>query len=243
MSLRSLSLAVAVLLCGSGWVFGQASTLQLPNFSFSTVNTTVSVPDGGTTLLGGVSRAATGQTSRGVPIAGQLPGVGRLFGNRAIGQTRSVGQMSVTARIIDFEEEEAKLGINSSGGEGVPLVSSAARRDPVADRVNDKADFLSRNIGRREAPRQEPEAPAGPSVAEIAKRNAAAAETRQVEALDLYGKAQTAAAAGKLKVAKIYLDMSAKRATGELKDHVAAQQLVVQNALAGTTAPAQSAQP
>src|SRR5205809_649491 len=96
MSLRSLSLAVAVLLCGSGWLFGQASTLQLPNFSFSTVNTTVSVPDGGTALLGGVSRAATGQTSRGVPIAGKIPGVGRLFENRGIGQTRSVGQMSVT---------------------------------------------------------------------------------------------------------------------------------------------------
>ena len=50
-------------------------TVQLPTFSFTTVTTTVSVPDGGTVLLGGIKRLSEGRNEFGVPIldANSLP--------------------------------------------------------------------------------------------------------------------------------------------------------------------------
>ncbi len=46
-------------------------TVQLPTFSFVTVTTTVSVPDGGTVLLGGIKRLSEGRNEFGVPILEQ----------------------------------------------------------------------------------------------------------------------------------------------------------------------------
>ena len=71
----------------------QNTTVQLPTFNFSTVNTTVSVPDGGTALLGGIMRAAEGSTSRGVPLLGNIPYLNRLFKNRGIGRDVSASPL------------------------------------------------------------------------------------------------------------------------------------------------------
>ena len=49
------------------------TTVQLPTFSFVTVTTTVSVPDGGTVLLGGIKRLSEGRNEYGVPILDQIP--------------------------------------------------------------------------------------------------------------------------------------------------------------------------
>ena len=45
--------------------------MQLPTFSFVTVTTTVSVPDGGTVLLGGIKRLSEGRNEFGVPLLEQ----------------------------------------------------------------------------------------------------------------------------------------------------------------------------
>ena len=65
------------------WAVGQAAaqpniTVQLPTFNVTTVQTTVSVPDGGTALLGGINRLSEGSVSRGVPMLNKIPGVSRL---------------------------------------------------------------------------------------------------------------------------------------------------------------------
>jgi general secretion pathway protein D len=86
-------------------------TLQLPNFSFVTVNTTVSVPDGGTVLLGGIKRLSEGRNEFGVPILSKLPYINRLFKNVGIGRETQSLMMMVTPRIIIQEEEEERLGI------------------------------------------------------------------------------------------------------------------------------------
>jgi general secretion pathway protein D len=83
--------------------------VQLPTFSFVTVTTTVSVPDGGTVLLGGIKRLSEGRTERGVPVLSKLPYINRLFRNVGIGRTTSSLMMMVTPRIIIQEEEEANL--------------------------------------------------------------------------------------------------------------------------------------
>src|SRR6185295_8647615 len=86
-------------------------TVQLPTFSFVTVTTTVSVPDGGTVLLGGIKRLSEGRNEFGVPILSKLPYINRLFKNVGIGRETQSLMMMVTPRIIIQEEEEERLGI------------------------------------------------------------------------------------------------------------------------------------
>ncbi len=89
-------------------------TIQLPSFSFVSVSTTVSVPDGGTVLLGGIKRLSEGRNEFGVPILSKLPYINRLFKNVGIGRETSSLMMMVTPRIIIQEEEEERLGIPST---------------------------------------------------------------------------------------------------------------------------------
>ena len=90
----------------------EGTTVQLPTLAFTTVTTTVSVPDGGTILLGGIKRMAEGRTERGVPLMSKLPYINRLFRNVGIGREARSLMMMVTPRIIIQEEEEERLGVN-----------------------------------------------------------------------------------------------------------------------------------
>jgi general secretion pathway protein D len=90
-------------------VNSSGTTLQLPQFLFTTVTTTVSVPDGGTVLLGGVKRLREGRNEFGVPILSKVPYINRLFRNVAIGRSTDSLMLMVTPRIIIQEEEEEKL--------------------------------------------------------------------------------------------------------------------------------------
>ena len=83
--------------------------MQLPSFSFITVTTTVSVPDGGTVLLGGIKRLSEGRSEFGVPILSKVPYLNRLFKNVGIGRETQSLLMMVTPRIIIQEEEEQNL--------------------------------------------------------------------------------------------------------------------------------------
>jgi general secretion pathway protein D len=88
-------------------------TLQQPSFTQVSVNTTVSVPDGGTVLLGGIKRLSEGRNEFGVPILSKLPYINRLFKNVGIGRETQSLMMMVTPRIIIQEEEEERLGMQS----------------------------------------------------------------------------------------------------------------------------------
>jgi general secretion pathway protein D len=93
----------------------EGTTVQLPTFNFTTVSTTVSVPDGGTVLLGGIKRLSEGRNERGVPMLNKLPYISRLFKNVGIGRDTQSLMMMVTPRIIIQEEEEfLQTGYNSS---------------------------------------------------------------------------------------------------------------------------------
>ncbi|MBM4059432.1 MAG: type II and III secretion system protein, partial [Planctomycetes bacterium] len=89
------------------------TTIQLPEFLFTTVTTTVSVPDGGTVLLGGIKRQREGRNEYGVPILSKIPYINRLFRNVGLGRTTDSLMLMVTPRIIIQEEEEDKLLGNS----------------------------------------------------------------------------------------------------------------------------------
>jgi general secretion pathway protein D len=89
------------------------TTVQLPTFIFTTVTTTVSVPDGGTVLLGGIKRLTEARNEAGIPLLSKVPYVNRLFKNVGITRFTQSLLMMVTPRIIIQEEEEEKLGIES----------------------------------------------------------------------------------------------------------------------------------
>jgi general secretion pathway protein D len=91
----------------------EGTTVQLPTFAFTSVSTTVSVPDGGTILLGGIKRLAEGRVERGIPVLSKIPYVSRLFRNVSAGRDASSLMLMVTPRIIiQEEEEEAQTGFN-----------------------------------------------------------------------------------------------------------------------------------
>jgi len=89
----------------------EGTTVQLPSFAIFSVATTVSVPDGGTVLLGGIKRLSEGRNEFGVPLLSKIPYVNRLFRNVGTGRETQSLMMMVTPRIIILEEEEENLGI------------------------------------------------------------------------------------------------------------------------------------
>ena len=89
------------------------ATLQLPNTTITFLSTTVTVPDGGTVLMGGVKRLQEERKEYGVPVLSKTPWIDRLFRNVGIGRNTSSLMLMVTPRIIILEEEEEKLGIPS----------------------------------------------------------------------------------------------------------------------------------
>ena len=92
-------------------IIRSGTTVQLPTFEVISVQTTVSVPDGGTVLLGGIKRLSEGRNEFGVPLLSKVPYIDRLFRNVGIGRDTDSLMMMVTPHIIIQEEEEERLGI------------------------------------------------------------------------------------------------------------------------------------
>ena len=97
----------------AGGIGGAAGTVtvQQPVVDTVTVDTVVSVPDGGTVLLGGVKTLREGRNMAGVPILNKIPYVSRLFKNTGVGRETESLMLMVTPRIIIQEEEEELLGL------------------------------------------------------------------------------------------------------------------------------------
>ncbi len=93
----------------------QGVTVQLPVIATTSISTVVSVPDGGTILLGGIKRMTERRTEAGVPFLSNVPYINRLFKNVSIGRETQNLMMMVTPRIIiQAEEEAAQIGETSN---------------------------------------------------------------------------------------------------------------------------------
>jgi tetratricopeptide (TPR) repeat protein len=93
-----------------GAAAGQVQTwrVQLPEQETSSLMTRVSVPDGGTLLLGGQRITAEVETEAGVPVLSKIPVVGRLFGNRSKVRDHKILLILVKPTIILQKEREAE---------------------------------------------------------------------------------------------------------------------------------------
>jgi hypothetical protein len=130
-------ISVALILLTSHSCFGQV--VQQPVVGTTSVNTTVSVPDRGTTFMGGVSSAQSGRSQYGLGPLRSPPGVGL---------SRQATSMSVNVYIHDLQAmDEAILNSGSSSssssvGRTVPgfvKKSSGREAEPVAESQVEKA--------------------------------------------------------------------------------------------------------
>ena len=82
--------------------------LQQPEIQITEVRTTVSVPDGGTLLLGGQTLAAEVELEAGTPVLSKIPFLKRLFTNRSMAKDEQILLILVKPTIIIQREQEQK---------------------------------------------------------------------------------------------------------------------------------------
>jgi general secretion pathway protein D len=93
--------------------------VQQPEVQITEVRTTVSVPDGGTLLLGGQTLAGEVEIEAGTPVLSKIPFLKRLFTNRSMAKDEQVLLILVKPTIIIQREIEQQQ---------FPLLSSRANQ-------------------------------------------------------------------------------------------------------------------
>jgi type II secretory pathway component GspD/PulD (secretin) len=86
---------------------GTPVAIQTPQLTLQRIRTTITVPDGGSFVIGGLRQMTEVDVSSGVPILSDLPLIGTLFQRKGKSVIRQDIIIIVSARIIDLEEEEA----------------------------------------------------------------------------------------------------------------------------------------
>ena len=76
-----------------------SGTIQEPELQITEVKTTVSVPDGGTLLLGGQTVAGETEREIGVPVLSKIPFL-KLFTNRSLAKDEQILLILVRPTII-----------------------------------------------------------------------------------------------------------------------------------------------
>jgi type II secretory pathway component GspD/PulD (secretin) len=85
-----------------------SAVIQIPEIEITEVKTTVSVPDGGTLLLGGQTIAGEISKEQGVPVLSDIPFLKRLFTNRSSAKDEEVLLILVRPTILIEKEIEQK---------------------------------------------------------------------------------------------------------------------------------------
>jgi len=98
---------------GVGVIGGQSSTFsatqELPEVQVSLVQTTVSVPDKGTVMLGGMREVNEIEVETGVPILSKIPFISRFFTNRLTSKNETTLLILIRPEIIIQQENEDLL--------------------------------------------------------------------------------------------------------------------------------------
>ncbi|MGD2110211.1 MAG: hypothetical protein PVI86_12585 [Phycisphaerae bacterium] len=105
---------------GAGGGFGGGAAnqafLQLPTLSTQRVQTTVSVPDGGTLLIGGQKLASEQEIEAGVPILSKIPVLKRLYSSRSMVKDEQTLLILIKPKVlIQTEQEELAFPSFSQG--------------------------------------------------------------------------------------------------------------------------------
>jgi general secretion pathway protein D len=76
------------------------ASIQSPSFSNRSMQTQVTVQDGDTIAIGGIISESDTYTSSGIPLLHRIPGIGALFGSKAVNKARTEMVIFMTPRVI-----------------------------------------------------------------------------------------------------------------------------------------------
>ncbi|MBI4718504.1 MAG: hypothetical protein HY763_11910 [Planctomycetes bacterium] len=101
----------------SGGTGANQAFIQLPTLSTQRIQTMVSVPDGGTLLIGGQKLASETEVDAGVPILSKIPVLKRLYSSRSLIKDEQTLLILIKPKIlIHSEQEEIAFPAMSSKG-------------------------------------------------------------------------------------------------------------------------------
>ena len=128
--LSASTLSATIFLTATILLLGElkAQTVQLPTMRVFSLDTTVAVPDQGSAYLGGIGRSAQSSSSR-----------GPLSTGRAYGSSTTQGTARVSASIIDLEELDRELRVQTTPPQRGSYGSNRSR-EPSEDNPNSKTD-------------------------------------------------------------------------------------------------------
>lgn len=82
--------------------------VEFPVLSVTQIKTTVTIPDGGTVLVGGLKRTISQESHVGPPFVSHLPGLNLLFGRKGEARMMSTLFVLINAKITIIRDEEAR---------------------------------------------------------------------------------------------------------------------------------------
>ncbi len=85
---------------------GVGAVVQLPRIQVSLIRTTVTVPEGGTVMLGGLKQTGEVELEGGVPILSKIPVLKRAYNSRSMAKDEALLLILVKPSILIQEEEE-----------------------------------------------------------------------------------------------------------------------------------------
>ena len=81
---------------------------KCPVLSVTNIKTTVTIPDGGTVLVGGLKRTITQESRSGIPVFSRLPILDLLAGRKGNARMQSNLFVLISAKITVIRDEEEK---------------------------------------------------------------------------------------------------------------------------------------
>ena len=94
---------------GSANAVAGGNPLLIPELIYQSVRTSVTIPDGGSLILAGMTNGESSRSHAGIPFLSHIPFVGRLFSNNGRAETELKTLILLQADVLVFEEIEHKL--------------------------------------------------------------------------------------------------------------------------------------
>jgi type II secretory pathway component GspD/PulD (secretin) len=82
--------------------------VEFPVLSVTNIKTTVTIPDGGTVLVGGLKRTVTQDAQVGIPSISRLPFLDFLLGRKGQARMQSNLFVLISSKITVIRDEESK---------------------------------------------------------------------------------------------------------------------------------------
>jgi general secretion pathway protein D len=93
----------------TGTGVADGNPLLIPELAYQSVRTSVTIPDGGSLMLAGMTNGESARSHAGIPFLSHIPFLGRLFSSNGRVETELKTLIMLQADVVIFEEIERKL--------------------------------------------------------------------------------------------------------------------------------------